>query len=159
MLLGTNIRNWGPTATPECVAACARLADQSNLDSIWINDHIGLPPKPDHNPYGISPEMAHILDPLGVACSFAAVTSRIKFGTGVLILPYRPALLTAKWLATIQTLSHGRFLLGTGVGYLDAEFRALGVPKRERGKISDHVLEFLQAATESDILTSNNEDW
>ncbi len=157
MLLGTNIRNWGPTATPECMAACARHADQSTLDSIWINDHIGLPPKFDNNSYGISPEMAHILDPLGVACFFAALTSRIKFGTGVLILPYRPPLLTAKWLATIQTLSHGRFLLGTGVGYLDQEFRALGVPKRERGKRSDELLAFLQAATEGDILTSNDE--
>lgn len=157
MLVGTNIRNWGPTATPECLAACARYADQSTLDSIWVNDHIGLPPNFDHNPYGISPDMAHMLDPLGIACFFAAVTSRIKFGTGVLILPYRPALLTVKWLATIQTLSHGRFLLGTGVGYIDEEFRALGVPKRERGKINDETLALIKAAVDSDILTSNNE--
>ena len=157
MQLGTNIRNWGPTATPECIAACARYADQSTLDSIWINDHIGLPPNFEHNPYGVSPDMAHILDPLGIACFFAGVTSRIKFGTGVLILPYRPALLTVKWLATIQTLSHGRFLLGTGVGYVEEEFRALGVPKRERGKINDAILAVIKAAGDSDILTSNNQ--
>ncbi|MGE3597015.1 MAG: TIGR03619 family F420-dependent LLM class oxidoreductase [Dehalococcoidia bacterium] len=155
MKLGINIRNWGPTATPECIAACARYADQSSLDSIWVNDHIGLPPEFDRNPYGISPDMAHILDPLGIACFLAAITTRIRFGTGVLILPYRPALLTAKWLATIQTLSHGRFLLGTGVGYLDEEFSALGVSKRDRGRINDETLEFLATATETDVLTSN----
>ena len=80
MKLGINVRNWGPTATPECIAACARYADQSSLDSIWVNDHIGLPPEFEHNPYGISPDMAHILDPLGVACFLAAITSRIKIG-------------------------------------------------------------------------------
>lgn len=72
-----------------------------------------------------------------------------------MILPYRPALLTVKWLATIQTLSLGRFLLGTGVGYLDEEFKALGVSKRDRGKINDETLDFLATATESDILTSH----
>ena len=157
MLLGTNIRNWGPTATPECLTACARTADRSTLDSLWLNDHIGLPPTFDQNPYGIPPEMATILDPLGVACFFAAITSRIHFGTGVLILPYRPALLTAKWLATIQTLSDGRFLLGTGVGYLDEEFRALGVLKRQRGKISDATIALIRSAAASDVVTANGE--
>ena len=157
MLLGTNLRNWGPTATPDCIASCAGIADRSSLDSIWLNDHIGLPPVLDHNPYGISPDMAHILDPLGVACFLAAVTRRIKFGTGVLILPYRPPLLTAKWLGTIQALAQNRFLLGTGVGYLDEEFRALGVAKSRRGKISDETLEFLREAASSEVVTSNGE--
>lgn len=157
MMLGTNLRNWGPTATPECIAACAQIADRSTLDSIWINDHIGLPPNFEHNPYGISPDMAHMLDPLGIACFLAALTSRIKYGTGVLVLPYRPALLTAKWLATIQTLSHGRFLLGTGVGYLDEEFRALGISKSQRGKITDDTLALIRSAAQSDVVISNGE--
>jgi len=155
--LGTNIRNWGVTATPACIEACAKHADASTLDSIWLNDHIGLPPTLEHNPYGISPDMSHILDPLGVACFLAAVTSRIEFGIGVLILPYRPALPTLKWLATVQVLSRNRFLLGTGVGYLDEEFKALGVPKTQRGKLNDEVLALIDVAARSDIVVSNGQ--
>lgn len=158
MLLGTNLRNWGPTATPEIIKACAEIADRSTLDSIWLNDHVGLPAKFEHNPYGISPDMAHILDPLGVACYLAAVTTRIQFGTGVLILPYRPPLLTTKWLATIQTLSHGRFLLGTGVGWLEEEFQALGVARNRRGSLNDEVLTMLRASANSEIISTNGVD-
>ena len=155
MKFGTNIRNWGPTGHPAMIAACARIADESTLDSIWINDHIGLPPAFDDNPYGISAEMSHILDPLGVACYLAGITQRIRFGTGVLILPYRPALPTAKWIATIQELSAGRFLLGTGVGYVEEEFRALGVPRNQRGAISDDILGFLRECAAGEIVERN----
>jgi probable F420-dependent oxidoreductase len=158
MLLGTNIRNWGPTATPTMIAACARLADGSSLDSIWLNDHIGLPVSFDNNPYGIPADMGNILDPLGVACYLAAVTTRIRFGTGVLVLPYRPALLTAKWLATIQILSGDRFLLGAGVGYLDEEFRALGVPRNQRGRITDDTIATLRAAAADGVVAVNGVD-
>ena len=157
MDLGINIRNWGKTATAECLADCARIADASTLDSIWLNDHIGLPPIFDDNPYEIPPEMAHILDPLGVACFFAGITSRIRFGTGVLILPYRPPLLTVKWLATIQTLSRGRFMLGAGVGYLEAEFRALGLARNQRGRLTDATVAMLQQAAAGDTVESNGE--
>jgi alkanesulfonate monooxygenase SsuD/methylene tetrahydromethanopterin reductase-like flavin-dependent oxidoreductase (luciferase family) len=157
MKLGTNIRNWGVTATPACIEACAKHADASTLDSIWLNDHIGLPPTLENNPYGISPDMAHMLDPLGVACFLAAVTSRIEFGIGVLILPYRPALPTLKWLATIQVLSRNRFLLGTGVGYLDEEFKALGVPKTKRGRINDEMLSLIEIASRSDTVVMNDQ--
>ncbi len=45
MKLGMTIRNWGPTATPEFLAECARIADRSTLDAIWFNDHLGFPPE------------------------------------------------------------------------------------------------------------------
>ncbi len=157
MKLGTNIRNWGPTATPACIAACARYADRSTLDSIWINDHIGLPPAMAENPYDISTDMSHILDPLGVACFLAAHTTRISFGTAVLILPYRPPLPTVKWLATIQALSNGRFLLGTGVGYVDEEFKALGVAKQRRGALNDEILDLIHAAARDDVVEQHGQ--
>lgn len=157
MQLGTNIRNWGPTATPDILRACAEHADRSTLHSIWLNDHIGLPPGLQDNPYGISPDMAHILDPLGVACYFAAVTQRIHIGTGVLILPYRPALPTVKWVATLQALSRDRLLLGVGVGYLDEEFRALGVPRTQRGRLTDDVLEVLRESARDEVVTRHGQ--
>lgn len=158
MKLGMNIRNWGPYATPENLIACARLADESDLDSIWVNDHVGLPPGDWNNEYGISNEMGSILDPLAVMAFLAAATSRISFGTAVLIVPYRPKLLTAKWIATIQVLSKGRFLMGVGPGYLTEEFRALGVARNRRGRITDETLEFLHEAFSNELVIANGQE-
>ncbi|MGR8918407.1 MAG: TIGR03619 family F420-dependent LLM class oxidoreductase [Gammaproteobacteria bacterium] len=157
MKLGMNIRNWGPTATPEFLAACARAADDSTLDAIWFNDHIGLPPVIENNVYGIPEEMGDIVDPLSFGAFLAAVTTRIEFGTGVLVVPYRPMLLTNKLIASIQVLSGNRFLLGIGPGYLDEEFRALGVPRSRRGRITDETLEFLRASAADPLVEANGQ--
>lgn len=157
MQLGMNIRNWGPTATPDIIADCARTADQSTLDSIWINDHVALPPGDWNNEFGIPDDMGDILDPMGVLTYFAGITQRIALGTGVLIAPYRPPLLTAKWLATIQVLSNERFLMGVGPGYLTEEFNALGVPKSRRGRITDETLAFIRDAFANDVVESNGQ--
>jgi alkanesulfonate monooxygenase SsuD/methylene tetrahydromethanopterin reductase-like flavin-dependent oxidoreductase (luciferase family) len=95
MKLGITIRNWGPTATPDFLTESAQLADRSTLDAIWINDHLGFPPIMDEN-LPIPPGMGEILDPLGFANFLAACTSRISFGTAVLVLPYRPEIVTQK---------------------------------------------------------------
>ncbi len=157
MKLAMNIRNWGSTATPEFARACAEAADQSGLDAIWFNDHIGLPPAIENNEYGIPSDMGVILDPLGFATYLAACTQRIRFGTGVLILPYRPQILTSKLLATIQVLSHGRFLLGVGPGYLEEEFRALGVPRNRRGRDTDDTIDFLRRCAGSELIEANGQ--
>lgn len=157
MELALNIRNWGPTATPDFLRECAEAADKSTLDAIWFNDHIGLPPKIENNVYGIPDDMGDIVDPLAFANFMAACTSRIKFGPAVLVLPYRPAILTSKLVASIQVLSKGRFLLGIGVGYLDEEFKALGVPRNKRGKITDEILAFLHESSESSLIESNGQ--
>jgi len=157
MQLGINIRNWGPTATPDFLQACALSADRSGLDGLWFNDHIGLPPVLENNEYGIPSDMGDIIDPLAFASYLAAVTTRIHFGTGVLVVPYRPAILTAKLIASIQVLSRGRFLLGIGPGYLEEEFRALGVPRSRRGRITDEILAFLHAAAADPVIESHGQ--
>lgn len=158
MKLGLNIRNWGPYATPENLLECAQIADRSTLDSIWLNDHIGFPPKGWNNEYGLSQDMASILDPLGMLAFLAAATNRINLGTGVLILPYRPKMPTAKLLATAQVLSNERLLIGVGPGYLAEEFVALGVDRTKRGKITDETLDFLHRAFEDERVTENGQD-
>ncbi|MEX2479549.1 MAG: TIGR03619 family F420-dependent LLM class oxidoreductase [Gammaproteobacteria bacterium] len=152
MKLGMNIRNWGPTAEPEFLRRCAEAADDSTLDAIWFNDHIGLPPEIGENEYGIADDMGSIVDPLAFASFLAAVTERIRFGTAVLVLPYRPMIVTAKLLASIQVLSGNRFLLGVGPGYLAEEFTALGVPRSRRGRITDETLSFIHAASEDPLI-------
>jgi probable F420-dependent oxidoreductase len=157
MELGMNIRNWGPTATPDFLRRCAEAADGSGLDAIWFNDHIGFPPKIENNDYGIPDDMGTVLDPLAFGTYLAAATQRIRFGTAVLVLPYRPKLLTNKLLTTIQVLSGNRFLLGVGPGYLEEEFRALGVPRTQRGKITDETLAFLNESSKNPLIEANGQ--
>ena len=79
-----------------------------------------------------------MLDPLAALAWLAAKTERMGMGSAVLIQPYRAPLPTAKAIATIQELSGGRLTLGVGVGWIKSEFRALGVPVRERGAGGAH---------------------
>jgi alkanesulfonate monooxygenase SsuD/methylene tetrahydromethanopterin reductase-like flavin-dependent oxidoreductase (luciferase family) len=67
------------------------------------------------------------------------------------VLPYRPAVLTAKQVATIQELSNGRMILGVGVGWMKPEFVALGLEKRRRGRVSDETLRVLKLLFATDI--------
>jgi hypothetical protein len=72
MKIAMNYRNWGPYATRENLFACAHVADQSSLDSIWVNDHIGLPKAGWDNPFGIPQEMGNIVDPFAVMAFLGA---------------------------------------------------------------------------------------
>jgi probable F420-dependent oxidoreductase len=142
--LGVTVRVMGPQATAETVLACALAAEQAGLDDLWVADHIAIPPEDSEGSEG------RYLDPLATLAFLAAATSRIGLGTSVLILPYRPALPTAKWVATIQELSGGRLQLGVGIGWMAPEFRALGVDRRRRGAIADATLACLRDCFASD---------
>lgn len=144
MLKGVTLRNMGPQSMPETIARCAALAEDADLDSLWITDHIAIPPDDAEGSGG------RYLDPLITLAWIAASTNRIKLGTGVLILPYRSALPTAKQVATLQELAGERLLLGVGIGWMDAEFRALGLDRHTRGQTSDEVLELLNRCFAAD---------
>ena len=105
MKLGINLRNWGDQAERGPMIACAQIADQSALHSIWVNDHIGFPPKIESNDFNLPAEFGHIIDPLAAIAFLAACTERVKIGTAVLLLPYRERLITAKWIASLQRQS------------------------------------------------------
>jgi alkanesulfonate monooxygenase SsuD/methylene tetrahydromethanopterin reductase-like flavin-dependent oxidoreductase (luciferase family) len=81
----------------------------------------------------------------------------VALAVGVLIVPYRPALLTAKWLASIQDLSGGRLILGVGVGWMEKEFRALGLDPRRRGATTDATLAFIHACFAGDEVEANGQ--
>ena len=77
-------------------------------------------------------------EPLAVLSAIAAATRRVVLSTGILIAPLRPAVVVAKLAATVDWLSDGRFELGVGSGWHDAEFEACGVPLDERvGRLDD----------------------
>ncbi len=137
MRLGITLRNMGPASERPVLVACAEAAEHAGLDDVWVTDHIAIPPDDAEGSGG------RYLDPLATLAFLAGRTDRIGLGSGVLILPYRPPLPTAKWVATVQELSAGRLRLGVGVGWMAAEFRALGVERSRRGALSDQTLEFL----------------
>jgi len=157
MKLGVNYRHWGPHASRENLLKCAGIADNSTLDSMWVNDHIGFPPGGWNNEYGVPNDMGNIVDPYATMAFLGAVTNRIEFGSAVIIGPYRPPLPTAKWLQSIQHLSNNRMNFGVGVGYLTEEFTALGVPKTRRGRLTDELLDFLHIAFEKDFVECNGQ--
>jgi probable F420-dependent oxidoreductase len=133
----------GPCSYPEGAARVARAAEAAGFDSLWGGEHVVLP-DPQAPPSPLAPG-DRIVDPV-VALSFlAAHTSRIRLGTGIIILPQRNPLVLAKELATLDVLSNGRLIVGVGVGYLEPEFRALGAPFAERGRVADEYLAAMRA--------------
>jgi len=153
MRFGIALRTMGTAATRTILRESAILAESAGLDALWIPDHIAIPPDDAEGSQG------RYLDPLATLAWLAASTSRIRLGTAVLILPYRPALPTAKAIATIQELSGERVELGVGAGWMEAEFRAVGVAPGDRGRLTDAALAFLHAAFDApnDVASSNGQ--
>ena len=151
MKLGLYLRNMGPQSTLSTIVACARAAEAASIDDLWVADHIAIPPDQAEGSDG------RYLDPLATLAFLAGVTKTIGLGAGVLVIPYRPALPTAKWVATIQELSAGRLQLGVGAGWMAEEFRALGVPRERRVRITDETLEFLGRCFAGDEVEQNGQ--
>lgn len=155
MKLGVVVRNMGPESTRELVLACARSAERLGLDDVWVVDHVAIPPDDSEGSGG------RYLDPLATLAFLAGATERIGLGTAVLILPYRPALPTAKWIASVQELSGGRLRIGVGIGWMPAEFRALGVDRKRRSTLADETLGFLRRCFDSgeagDVVDANGQ--
>ncbi|MEM8563074.1 MAG: TIGR03619 family F420-dependent LLM class oxidoreductase [Pseudomonadota bacterium] len=151
MKIGINIRVMGPQSSREIIREVLINAEQAGIESAWVVDHIAIPPDDAEGSDG------RYLDPLTTLAWMAGQTQTIKIGTSVLILPYRPKLPTAKAIATLQELSAGRLLLGIGVGWMGAEFRALGIDRRQRGKMTDSMLSFLHDCFSNEVMIANEQ--
>lgn len=136
-LFGINI---GGCAAPETVAGVARAAEEAGFESVWTGEHVVLP-DPRKPPSPLPPEMP-IIDPAIALTFIAAKTKAIRLGTGIIILPQRNPLVLAKALASVDVASGGRLIFGVGIGYLKAEFDALGIPFTHKGA---RTVEYLQA--------------
>ena len=145
--------HFGNNTFPGLAAAhrLARLAEAAGFDSVFAVDHVVLPDNYDSTyPYSATGRLpgnssSALPDPLIWIASVAAVTTRLRFMTGVIILPQRNPFVLAKQVATLDHLSGGRFELGIGVGWLKEEFAALGVPFEWRGKRSDEYIAAMRA--------------
>ena len=149
--IGVTMRNMGRESTRALMADCARAAEAAGCESIWITDHVAIPPDDSEGSGG------RYVDPFVTLAWLAGITRRIRLGTGVLVLPYRPPLMFARQVAALQELSDARLLLGVGIGWMDAEFRALGIERRHRARDSDRVLKFLDDCFAHDVVTANGQ--
>lgn len=123
---------------PETAVEIAQRAESAGFESLWAGEHVVFS-DPQVPPSPAAPD-ARFLDPVVALTFLAAHTSRVRLGTGIIILPQRNPLVLAKELASLDELSGGRLIFGIGAGYLEPEFRALGVPFNDRGARTDDYL-------------------
>jgi probable F420-dependent oxidoreductase len=152
MKIGLMFANSGPFSQPEMLAELARDAEACGVESIWTVEHVVIPQN-YQSPYPYSKtgkiprgEDVAIPDPLLPLAYAAAITSKIRLGTGVVILPQRHPLYLAKEMATLDVLSNGRAILGIGSGWLKEEFDALGLDFHTRGARTDEAIQAMRAA-------------
>jgi probable F420-dependent oxidoreductase len=125
---GGEVLNWLP-----------QRAEEWGYASIWLTDHV-VGVRAMAEVYG-----SYWLEAVTSLSWVAARTSTIRIGTGVLVVPHRDPVLTAKMIATIDVLSGGRVDLGVGTGWSRVEFRALGMEDRyeARGRVTDEALDVM----------------
>lgn len=142
----------GPAAEPEVIRVIATTAEAAGFHSLWAPEHIVLLDKyASKYPYSGDGKMpfetmsVDILDPFLALTYAAAVTSRIRLGTGICLVPERHPLTTAKEVASLDKLSGGRFDFGIGIGWLKEEFDALQIPWPKRAQRTRDYLAAMQS--------------
>jgi probable F420-dependent oxidoreductase len=144
MRLGIHLPHIGRKAGPDAIRRAATQAEALGFADVWVSEHVILP---KDAPYPPSPAF---YEPILTLTWAAAATSRVGLGTSVIVLPMHHPVPMAKQVATLQCLSGGRVIFGVGVGWLEAEFAALGAPFRERGRRTDESIALLRALWRED---------
>lgn len=131
-----------------------RALEERGFESLWVVEHTHIPASRE-TPYPLGGELPSIYweayEPLTYLAQAAAVTDRLKLGTGVLLVAQHHPIALAKRVATLDSLSDGRVLLGVGGGWLPEEMRNHGFDFKDRWAIlREHVLAMKQCWTEKD---------
>jgi probable F420-dependent oxidoreductase len=155
MKYGFAIPNGGPMANGAGIAALAAKGEALGFDLVYAVDHVVMPKVMDYSRYPYSREFVmatgrgradagvagECLELVGTLAYLAAVTTRLRLLSSIMVLPYRPPVLAAKQLASIDVLSGGRLTIGCGVGWIAEEFDALDAPPFEaRGKVANEFI-------------------
>lgn len=150
MKIGVFLPISGRATGPETLTQAARSAEQQGFDSIWSADRVVTPwqintfyPYSENHEFIVPPDRP-FLDSFTCLAFLAGCTEKIMLGISVLVLPYRHPLYWARVATSIERLSQGRLIMGVGVGWMEEEFAALGVPFKERGKMTDEQLEIIE---------------
>jgi probable F420-dependent oxidoreductase len=144
MEIGVVLPTYRRLASPDNIVRAARLAEELGFESVWTTDHVVIPMEQE-DLFGRA-----IYDPLATLAYVAGLTSRVRLGVAVLVVPYRHPLPLAKTLATLDQLSSGRVIVGAGLGWLPDEFRALGLDVRQRAGLTDDALQAMRTCWENE---------
>ena len=134
--------NFGPCADPDTQRRVALAAEEVGFESVWTGEHVAMPIRDSPVP---APPETPFLDSLVALARIAALTTRVRLGTGILVLPHHNPVVLAKALASLDQVSGGRLIAGFAGGYVEQEFRALGVDFRQRGARTDDALAAMRA--------------
>ena len=163
MEIGCHLPVFGGAATREGVLTVASKVEELGFDSLWVSDHVVIPWHIDSRyPYNATGDFplapgTDFLEPLTALTLAAAVTSRVRLGTSVLVLPHRHPVLTAKMLATLDHLAPGRVILGAGVGWMREEIELFGVPYARRGAWTDEAIAIMRACWRDERVSHRGE--
>lgn len=145
------------------IIEAAQLAEAAGVESLWTFEHVMIPldyqskyPYTADGKMGVAPE-TNMVDPLIALSVLAAATKTIRLGTGVNILPQANPLFLAKQAASLDFVSNGRLMLGLGLGWLEEEFNAMGVPFRSRGHRHDDYLQAMRKVWSGDVVEHESE--
>jgi probable F420-dependent oxidoreductase len=133
----------GICTQPDVARHVAIAAEDAGIESLWTGEHVVLP-DPREPPSPAPPNYA-MLHPSTSLAFLAAVTTRVKLGTGIVLIAQRNPVVLAKEMASLDVVSQGRLILGIGAGYLHQEFAALGIPFNERGARTDEAIDVMRA--------------
>ncbi len=150
---------------PDAAIALAQTAEEAGFESLWAPEHVVMSKAPDATPYRGMPDgkmdrlarRGGIPDPLTWLTFVAAVTTRIRLGTNVVILPEHQPVVFAKTAATLDHLAKGRLMLGIGVGELPEEYQAVGMAFGNRGRRMDEYIDSMRALWRDDVASFNGD--
>jgi alkanesulfonate monooxygenase SsuD/methylene tetrahydromethanopterin reductase-like flavin-dependent oxidoreductase (luciferase family) len=148
MKIGVALPQAGAWATKDAIVEVAVVAEREGFSSLWVCERLLMPTATKSRYYGradgrVPPIEARILDPLAALTLASTVTVRVKLGTSVLCMLWRPPVILAKQLATLDVFSRGRVHAGLGLGWLDEEFVATGVERSDLGQRAEEYLDCL----------------
>lgn len=131
-----------PFAKPSDILPTALLCERLGFDSVWGNDHMTTQRYVQKE----FPDPPNFFEPLMTFAYCASQTTRLKFATGIIVLPMRNMPVLAKQVATLDQLSGGRVILGVGTGAYREEYEALFPDARDarRGTIVDEGMQALR---------------
>ncbi len=163
MKFGVFLPISGRASGPDTLKEAARSAEDLGFDAAWSADRVVTPwqittPYPySENQEFIVPPDKPFLDSFTCLAFLAGSTEKITLGISVLVLPYRHPLYWTRVAVSIERLARGRLIMGIGIGWMQEEFAALGIPFKDRGKMTDEQLEIISRLWSEEHISFNGQ--
>ncbi len=152
-------------ANAEILRTLGREAEDRGFESIWVAEHVVMFDEYESQyPYADNGRFpggsdTGLLEPLTALTYLAAVTDRIRLGTGICLVPQRNPVYTAKQVVDLDNLSGGRVDFGIGVGWLKEEFDVVAAPFDQRGARTDEYLQVMRTLWTDDVSSFDGEHY